>query len=211
MTPFQALYGRVPPSIVPYPPGSSKVAAIDELLVERNVLLRQLKENLFAARNRMEMQANRVGEKRFSNKLSKRYYGSFEILERVGKVAYQLGLPPTSKIHPFFHVSLLKPFIEEVIVGVANLSEEDREGRPVDQPLAVCATLDILHNRETSLQILVQWRDCSPDEATWEDLFEFQSTYPSYDIEDKVNFEGEKSVTPVLQQEGRPIRTKSMP
>nr|GEZ03740.1 putative mitochondrial protein [Tanacetum cinerariifolium] len=35
------------------------VAAIDELLVKRNVLLRQLKENLFAARNRMEMQANR--------------------------------------------------------------------------------------------------------------------------------------------------------
>nr|GEY97125.1 retrotransposon-related protein [Tanacetum cinerariifolium] len=35
------------------------VAAIDELLVERNVLLRQLKENLFATRNRMEMQANR--------------------------------------------------------------------------------------------------------------------------------------------------------
>ncbi|GJS91637.1 ty3-gypsy retrotransposon protein [Tanacetum coccineum] len=234
MTPFQALYGRVPPSIIPYPPGSSKVAAIDELLVERNVLLRQLKENLFAARNRMEMQANRsrrevefnVGDKvlvklqpyrqitlarRLSNKLAKRYYGPFEILERVGKVAYRLGLPPTSKIHPVFHVSLLKPFIGEGIVGVTNLPEEDREGQPVDQPLAVCATRDILRNGEPSRQILVQWRDCSPEEATWEDLSEFQSTYPSYQLEDKLNFKGEESVTPVLQQVGRPIRTKSKP
>ncbi|GKB44630.1 ty3-gypsy retrotransposon protein [Tanacetum coccineum] len=168
MTPFQALYGRVPPSIIPYPPGSSKVAAIDELLVERNVLLRQLKENLFAARNRMEMQANRsrrevefnVGDKvlvklqpyrqitlarRLSNKLAKRYYGPFEILERVGKVDYRLGLPPTSKIQSVFHVSLLKPFIGEGIVGVTNLPEEDHEGQPVDQPLAVCATRDMSH------------------------------------------------------------------
>nr|GEW34557.1 hypothetical protein [Tanacetum cinerariifolium] len=35
------------------------VAAIDELLVERDVLLRQLRQNYFAARNRMELQANR--------------------------------------------------------------------------------------------------------------------------------------------------------
>ncbi|GKA43575.1 reverse transcriptase [Tanacetum coccineum] len=39
MTPYQALYGRVPPSIILYSPGSSKVAAVDEGLVERDVLL----------------------------------------------------------------------------------------------------------------------------------------------------------------------------
>ncbi|GKD31962.1 ty3-gypsy retrotransposon protein [Tanacetum coccineum] len=182
----------------------------------------------------MEMQANRsrrevefnVGDKvlvklqpyrqitlarRLSNKLAKRYYGSFEILERVGKVAYCLGLPPTSKIHPVFHVLFFKPFIGEGIVSVTNLPEEDREGQPVDQPLAVCATRDILHNGEPSRQILVQWRDCSPEEATWEDLSEFQSTYPYYQLEDKLNFEGEESVTPVLQPVGRPIRIKSKP
>ncbi|GJT14704.1 hypothetical protein Tco_0861746 [Tanacetum coccineum] len=59
MTLHQALYGWLPPLVITYPLGPSKVAAIDELLVERDDLLRQLKTNLLAAKNRMEMKANR--------------------------------------------------------------------------------------------------------------------------------------------------------
>nr|GFD20679.1 transposon Ty3-G Gag-Pol polyprotein [Tanacetum cinerariifolium] len=35
MSPFQAVYERQPLAIIPYPPGSSKVEAVDELLAER--------------------------------------------------------------------------------------------------------------------------------------------------------------------------------
>nr|GFB71019.1 Ty3/gypsy retrotransposon protein [Tanacetum cinerariifolium] len=42
MSSYQALYGKMPLSVIPYPFGSSKVAAIDELLVERDELLRRL-------------------------------------------------------------------------------------------------------------------------------------------------------------------------
>ncbi|GJZ10650.1 hypothetical protein Tco_0545409 [Tanacetum coccineum] len=50
---------RLPLSVIPYLPGSSKVAAVDELLVERNGLLRQLKDSLLSAKQRMEVKANR--------------------------------------------------------------------------------------------------------------------------------------------------------
>ncbi|GJY31067.1 ty3-gypsy retrotransposon protein [Tanacetum coccineum] len=36
MSPYQALYGRLPLSLIPYPPGASKITAVDELLMERN-------------------------------------------------------------------------------------------------------------------------------------------------------------------------------
>ena len=46
--------------------------------------------------------------------LNPRYISSFEILERIGSVAYRLALPPEmSKINNVFHVSLLKKYVSD--------------------------------------------------------------------------------------------------
>ena len=46
-------------------------------------------------------------------KLLPRFVGPFEILERVGIVAYRLALPPSmSSVHEVFHVSMLRKYTQ---------------------------------------------------------------------------------------------------
>ena len=50
----------------------------------------------------------RFGQK---GKLSPRFIGPYEILERVGPVSYKLAFPPElDKIHNVFHVSMLRRY-----------------------------------------------------------------------------------------------------
>jgi hypothetical protein len=47
------------------------------------------------------------------SKLAARYCGSFEILERIGPVAYMIALSASMCVHNVFHVSLLKKYIPD--------------------------------------------------------------------------------------------------
>lgn len=58
MTPFEALYGRPPPTHTAYVPGSSKIASLHETLSQRSQILKTLKANLVRACNRMVQHAN---------------------------------------------------------------------------------------------------------------------------------------------------------
>ena len=47
-------------------------------------------------------------------KLLSRYIGPFEILERVGTIAYRLALPPSLlSVHEVFHVSMLRKYTQD--------------------------------------------------------------------------------------------------
>jgi hypothetical protein len=69
------------------------------------------------------------------HKLSKRYYGPLKLIKAVREVAFQLELPHTSKIHPVFHISELKPCFGDTTAAL-NLPTEAIDNSPVIQPLA---------------------------------------------------------------------------
>jgi hypothetical protein len=54
MTPFEAVYGQNPPSVLSYLPGVSKVQVVDQILTVQEDILRTLKENLVMAQNCMK-------------------------------------------------------------------------------------------------------------------------------------------------------------
>lgn len=58
--------------------------------------------------------------KRF-NKLCPRYYGPFQIVQKVGQVAFRHDLPTNSSIHLVFHVSCLKLKLGSNVVPVPTL------------------------------------------------------------------------------------------
>ena len=46
-------------------------------------------------------------------KLSPRYCRPFEVLERIGSVAYRIALPSSTRVHNVFHVSLLNKYVHD--------------------------------------------------------------------------------------------------
>nr|GEW01841.1 reverse transcriptase [Tanacetum cinerariifolium] len=107
------------------------------------------------------------------------------------KVAYRLALPVTSTMHPVFHVSILKAFVDNGAEVVTEFPEEFQDGQPVEKPLAMRGNRVVLRNRSPVKQILVQWAGGSPEEATWAWLPKFQTAYPAYNLEDKFILETE--------------------
>src|SRR5882724_9055849 len=51
---------------------------------------------------------NPINRKCSTKKLTPRYIGPYQIIEKTSSLVYKLDLPVTMRIHPVFHVSLLK-------------------------------------------------------------------------------------------------------
>ena len=70
-----------------------------------------------------------IKEAKKDNRLSPKYYGPYKVLQNIGTMAYKLELPPSSQVHPIFHVSCLKKFIGEKIPVQTIFPEIDEEGK----------------------------------------------------------------------------------
>ena len=134
---------------------------------------------------------------RVNSKLCKCFFDPFPVMAKVGSVAYTLQLPHTSRIHPTFHVSQLKLFKGTIPPNITTLPDYSLHNQPLLLPISILVIRIYSSRGRPVKQVLVQWSHSPPEDATWENWFEFCKIYQILDLEDKVNFEEGGSVSHV--------------
>ena len=192
MAPFEALYGRKCRTPVCWDEVGERRLVGPELVQITSEKVKVVRDNLKIARDRQKSYADNrrrdlqfeIGDQVFlkispwkgvlrfgkRGKLSPRYIGPYEILSKVGPVAYKLKLPPElSRIHGTFHVSMLRKYIpdpshvlrEQPMQLKENLTNEETPVQIIDRKEQV------LRSNVIPL-VKVLWKNHEREAATWE-------------------------------------------
>ncbi|KAL3564871.1 hypothetical protein D5086_032917 [Populus alba] len=148
MTPFQALYGRLPPTIPQY---------TEAICIQKGL-----------------------------SKACKQFYGLYPVVKKIGNVAYELELPHYSRIHQVFHVSLLKKKVGEQITTHTDLPPVSDDGELLLEPESILDTRWVKRGSKFIEESLVQWKQLSLDDATWENTQDLRDRFMNLNLEDKV-------------------------
>ena len=187
-TPFALNYAKAPrvPTDITLKSRAPSAQQYAQTMQER---LAKAKANLQTAQARQKSDADkhrrpveyRVGQEVLLNtvnikfrgagtkKLTPRWVGPYRIIELVGPVAVKLQLPKSSRIHPVFHVALVKPFRSN---GSQPPPEPFTiEGEPTLTVEAVRAHKDESvrgGSGRTRREYLVKWEKLGEEQNTWE-------------------------------------------
>ena len=200
--PYEILYGRKCRSPIHWDEMGEGNYLGPELVRDTTEAVKRIKERMLATQSRQKSYADpkrrdvefSVGDKVFlkiapvkgivrfgkKGKLSPRFVGPFEILEKVGKVAYRLALPPSlEKVHNVFHVSLLRKYVADPshVLNYEPL-ELSQDLTYMEKPVQILDRKEKeLRNKKISL-VRVLWRNSKIEESTWEREDEMRSKYP---------------------------------
>ena len=202
MAPYEALYGRKCRSPVHWDEVGERKILGPEIVQQTCEVIEKIRKRMKVAQSRQKSYADnrrkdlefKVGEKVFlkvapmkgvmrfgkKGKLSPRFIGPFEILERIGDVAYRLALPPSlSGVHNVFHVSMLRKYVSNSSHVLSYEPLQLRDDLTYEE-----VPIRILDNKEQILRtkkidlVKVLWRNHAVEEATWEREEEMRSKYP---------------------------------
>ena len=202
MAPFEALYGRKCRTLVCWDEiGERRLVGL-ELVQITSEKVKVVRDNLNIARDRQKSYADNrrrdlqfeIGDRVFlkispwkgvlrfgkRDKLSLRYIGPYEIIARVGPVAYKLKLPPElSRIHDTFHVSMLRKYILEPSHVLRDQPVELKDNLTYkEQPMQIVDHREqILRNKVISL-VKVLWGNHEREATTWESEAQMRRQYP---------------------------------
>ncbi|KAI2646996.1 Transposon Tf2-9 polyprotein [Labeo rohita] len=177
LTPFQCMLGYQPP-LFPWSGEPSDVPTVDYWFREsERRAVRRHQTN--ADTRRSNAPAYQVGQKVWLStrdlrlrlpcrKLSPRFVGPFNIVEQINPVTYRLQLPSHYRIHPTFHVSLLKPCHDPLVLPTEPGGEEPPPPMVVEEG-TIYKVKEVLDSRRCGgqLQYLLDWEGYGPEERSW--------------------------------------------
>ena len=123
-------------------------------------------------------------------KLSPPYIGPFEIIERIGPMAYRLDLPEElSQVHNVFHISMLHKYISDPshVLETPEIELGDDLSYEEQSVQILGGEENELRNKTISL-VKVLWRNHLVEEATWEREDQMRSQYPHLFHDTGTNF-----------------------
>ncbi|KAL2243599.1 UNVERIFIED_CONTAM: Transposon Tf2-12 polyprotein [Sesamum indicum] len=202
MAPYEALYGRRCRSPICWDIEGLRQLEGPELVQETVDKIQVVKKHLKAAQDRQKNYVDQhrremeyeVGDKVFlkispwrgilrfgkQGKLSPRYIGPYEIIERIGPLAYRLALPAElSQIHDVFHVSMLRRYRSDPshIIHETEI-EISKELTYVEEPAEILDRNVRKLRKKDIPMVKVRWSHHYPREATWEVEEHMKEKYP---------------------------------
>ena len=192
MAPYKALYGRPCRSPICWTEVGESFITGPDLIRDTSEKVSLIRQHLLTAQSRQKSYADvrrrplefEVGDHVFlkvmpkrgvvrfgkRGKFSSRFIVPFEILERVGTVAYRLALPfSMSGVHEIFHVSMLRRYTPDP-AHVVDWGEikVDTDGTFKEGPVCILNSRDQVLRRKTVRLVKVLWRHRGVEESTWE-------------------------------------------
>ncbi|GKB21122.1 putative reverse transcriptase domain-containing protein [Tanacetum coccineum] len=149
-----------------------------ELVQETTKKISQIKDKLKAARDLLSWKG--VVRFRKKGKLVPRFVGPFEIIEKVGPVAYRLDLPEElNGVHDTFHMSNLKKCLADLTLQVPlDEIRVDAKLNFVEEPVEILEREFKKLKRSRIAIVKVRWNSKRGPEFTWEREDQMKLKYP---------------------------------
>ncbi|XP_073225736.1 uncharacterized protein [Cicer arietinum] len=169
MAPYEALYGRKCQTPLCWYQDGENLIVGPELVQQTTEKVRQIQEQMRTAQSRALK----------SKKLTPKFIGPYQILRRVGPVAYQIALPPNlANLHDVFHVSQLRKYIADPSHIIAPDDIQLKENFTFEVPPISIADRTTKHLRGKEIPLVkVIWNQTTGD-ATWELEEKIRELYP---------------------------------
>ncbi|GJU71323.1 putative nucleotidyltransferase, ribonuclease H [Tanacetum coccineum] len=202
--PFELLYGRKCRAPICWDEVGERLIEGPELIEITNEKVAVAKEKLKEARSRQKSYADKHrrdlefqvrdrvflkvspfrGVKRFGikGKLSPRFIGPFEILERIREVSYRLALPPQlSHVHDVFHVSLLRGYhYHPLHVASYPFDQIQPDMSLSEEPESILDRQERVMRNKVIPFVKILWKNHPEREATWETEESMRASYPHF-------------------------------